>query len=130
MPLKIDPRDRKLLLGAGVVFVLLIGGVLFFGGEQGERTEIPSSYSTASGGAKAAYQLLAQSGYNVQRWERPLVDLPKGVTIVLADPLEAPTREERESLKNFLSQVGLSRRGCSQERSCPRTTPSLIRSSA
>ena len=106
MPLKIDPRDRKLLLGAGVVFVLLIGGVLFFGGEQGERTEIPSSYSTASGGAKATYQLLAQSGYNVQRWERPLVDLPKGVTIVLADPLEAPTREERESLKNFLSQGG------------------------
>lgn len=106
MPLKIDPRDRKLLLGAGVVFVLLIAGVLFFGGEQGERTEIPSSYSTASGGAKAAYQLLAQSGYNVQRWERPLVDLPKGVTVVLADPLEAPTREERESLKNFLSQGG------------------------
>lgn len=106
MPLKIDPRDRKLLLGAGVVLVLLIAGVLFFGGEQGERTEIPSSYSTASGGAKAAYQLLSQSGYNLQRWERPLVDLPKDATIVLADPLEAPTRDERESLKNFLSQGG------------------------
>jgi hypothetical protein len=106
MPLKIDPRDRKLLLGAGVVIIFLIAGVLFFGGEEGERTEIPSSYSTASGGAKAAYQLLSQSGYKVQRWERPLVDLPKDATIVLADPLEAPTRDERESLKNFLSQGG------------------------
>ena len=106
MPLKIDPRDRKLLLGAGVVFVFLIAGVLFFGGEQGNRAEIPSSYSTASGGAKAAYLLLSQSGYNVRRWERPLVDLPKDATVVLADPLEAPTREERDSLKSFLFQGG------------------------
>lgn len=106
MPLKIDPRDRKLLLGAGIVFVLLIAGVLLFGGEQGEKTEVPSTYSTASGGAKAAYLLLSQSGYKVQRWERPLVDLPKNATLVIADPLEAPTREERESLKNFLFNGG------------------------
>lgn len=106
MPLNIDPRDRKLLLGAGVVFVLLIAGVLLFGGEQGEKTEVPSTYSTASGGAKAAYLLLSQSGYKVQRWERPLVDLPENATLVIADPLEAPTREERDSLKNFLFNGG------------------------
>ncbi len=108
MPLKIDPRDRKLLLGAAVIFVLLIAGAVFFGGDAGEKRETPSSYSTASGGAKAAYLLLAQSGYNVRRWERPLVDLPKatGTTVILADPLEAPTGEERESLKNFLSEGG------------------------
>lgn len=106
MPLKIDPRDRKLLLGAGVVFVLLIAGVFFFGGEQGEKIEVPSTYSTASGGAKAAYLLLSQSGYKVQRWERPLLDLPENSTVVLADPLVAPTREERESLNKFLSDGG------------------------
>ncbi len=104
MPLKIDPRDRKLLLGATVVFVLLIAGAAIFGGDAGQKQEAPTSYSTASGGAKAAYLLLAQSGYNVQRWEKPLTDLPKtaGTTLILADPMEAPTREERESLKNFL----------------------------
>jgi len=108
MPLSIDPRDRKLLLGASVVFVLLIAGVVFLGGDPGEKRETPSSYSTASGGAKAAYLLLEQSGYQVRRWERSLVDLPKtaGTTLILADPLEAPTREERESLKNFLSEGG------------------------
>lgn len=106
MPLKIDPRDRKLLLGASVVFVLLIAGVLVFGGQQGDKTEVPSTYSTASGGARAAYLLLAQSGYKVQRWERPLVDLPKDATLVLADPLEAPTREERVSLRNFVFDGG------------------------
>jgi hypothetical protein len=106
VPVRIDPRDRKLLLGAGIVFVLLIAGVAFFGAQPGEKLEAPSSYSTASGGAKAAYLLLTQSGYKVQRWERQLIDLPKGVTLVLADPQEAPTREEREALRKFLLDGG------------------------
>jgi Domain of unknown function (DUF4350) len=106
MPLKIDPRDRKLLLGAGIVFILLIVGVAFLGGEPGEKVDVPSSYSTASGGAKAAYLVLTESGYKVQRWERRLGDLPKGSTLVLADPQEAPTRDEREALRNFLWDGG------------------------
>jgi hypothetical protein len=106
MPLKIDPRDRKLILGSAVVFILLIAGAVIFGGDAGQRQEAPTSYSTASGGAKAAYLLFLHSGYNVQRWEKPLVDLPKTATVILADPLEAPTREERDSLKSFLSDGG------------------------
>jgi len=106
MPLKIDPRDRKLLLGSAVVFILMIAGAVIFGGDAGQRQEAPSSHSTASGGAKAAYLLLLQLGYNVQRWEKPLVDLPKTATVILADPMEAPTREERESLTSFLSDGG------------------------
>lgn len=108
MPLKVDPRDRKLLLGSAIVFVLLIAGAVVFGGDAGQRQDAPSSYSTASGGAKAAYLLLSESGYNVRRWERPLTDLPKNAdtTVILADPLEAPTREERESIKSFLSEGG------------------------
>lgn len=106
MSLRIDPRDRKLLLGAAVVFVLLITGAVLLGGDAGQKVDVPSSYSTASGGAKAAYLLLTQSGYNVQRWERQLIDLPKGATVILTDPLEGPTREEREGIKSFLSQGG------------------------
>ena len=108
MPLKVDPRDRKLLAGAAIVFVLLLAGAVIFSGEAGEKEEIPSSYSTASGGAKAAYLLLLQAGYSVQRWEKPLTELPEeaGATLILAEPGEAPTREERESLKKFLWQGG------------------------
>jgi len=108
MPLKVDPRDRKLLLGAAIIFVLLLAGAVIFGGGTGNKAEIPSSYSTASGGAKAAYLLLSQAGYKMQRWEKPLVELPKGsrATLILAEPEEAPTSEERESLKTFVSQGG------------------------
>jgi len=108
MPLKVDPRDRKLLLGAAVIFVLLLAGAVIFGGGTGDKVETPSSYSTASGGAKAAYLLLSQVGYKIQRWEKPLVDLPKDsrATLILAEPDEAPTREEQESLRTFLSHGG------------------------
>jgi len=97
MPLKVDPKDRKLLLGAACVFVLLIAGAVVFGGEGVSKAEIPSSYSTASGGGKAAYLLLSQAGYKVERWEKPLDQLPQatGKTLILAGPQEAPTRDER-----------------------------------
>ena len=108
MPLKLDPKDRKLMMGAFAVFVLLIIGATVFGGAGGPKAEIPSSYSTASGGGKAAYLLLADAGYKVQRWERPLNDLPPaaGHTLILADPAAAPTRGERERLRAFLSEGG------------------------
>jgi hypothetical protein len=108
MPLKIDPKDRKLLLGASCVFVLLIVAAVVFGGTGGPKAEIPSSYSTASGGAKAAYLLLAKAGYKEERWERPLHQLPQaaGKTLILAEPFEAPTHQERERLNAFLSEGG------------------------
>lgn len=108
MPLNVDPRDRKLLLGAGIVFALLIVGAAVFGGDSGQKVDIPSSYSTAPGGAKAAYLLLAQEGYRERRWERPLDALPEatGETLILAAPMQAPTREERQGLNSFLKAGG------------------------
>ena len=108
MPLKVDPKDRKLLIGAVCVFVLLIAGAAIFGGDGATGANFPSSYSTASGGAKAAYLLLSKAGYNLHRWEKPLDDLPLvgGATLILAEPVGAPTREERDRLKAFLSAGG------------------------
>ncbi len=108
MPLKIDARDRKLLIGALCLLVLVIAATVLFGGEGGQKLEIPSSYSTASSGAKAAYLMLAQSGYNVQRWEKPISELPQQsrATLIIAGPVEAPTRSERKRLKEFLANGG------------------------
>jgi len=101
-------KDRKLLLGAGFVFLLLVAGALVFSSGQQGQAEYPSSYSSASAGAKAAYLLLSETGYKVERWEKPLSDLPPAATktLILAEPDEAPTREERERLKAFISEGG------------------------
>lgn len=107
MPLKLNPKDRKLLLGGAIVFVLMVTAALFFGGET-QNIEVPTTYSTGSGGAKAAYLLLEQSGYNVQRWERPMAELPdqSEKVLIIAEPSEAPTRAGREGLEKFLSNGG------------------------
>ena len=108
MPLKLNQQDRKLLLGAGLVFVLLVVVALVFSSGERGQSENPSSYSTASGGAKAAYLLLTDTGYKIRRWEHPLSDLPQATakTIILAEPEEAPTREGRERLKAFIAEGG------------------------
>jgi uncharacterized protein DUF4350 len=110
MPPKLNRQDRKLFFVAGSVFVLLVVSALVFHSGEQRQEEYPSTYSTASGGAKAAYLLLLDTGYKVRRWEQPLSDLPqdstKTLTVVLAEPDEAPTREERERLKTFISQGG------------------------
>lgn len=110
MPLNLNRKNRKLFFGAGFIFVLLVAFALVFSSGERGQAEYPSSYSSASGGAKAAYLLLLETGYKVQRWERPLSDLPlgsaKNLTVVLAEPDEAPTREERERLKAFISEGG------------------------
>lgn len=107
MPLKLDPGDRKLLLAAGCVFVLLIAGAAIFGVAPGQNADVPSSYSTASGGAKAAYLLLLQAGYKAERWEKPLDQLPLTKnTLIVAEPISAPTREEKERTRLFVMQGG------------------------
>lgn len=107
MSLKLNPKDRKLLLTGAIVFVLMVSSALFFGGET-QNIEIPTTYSTGSGGAKAAYLLLQQSGYNVQRWERPMSELPdpSGKVLVIAEPSEAPSRSDRDRLEKFISNGG------------------------
>ncbi len=107
-PLEISRKDRVLLVSGGILFVLLIAGALVFSSSAPGRAEYPTSYSSASSGAKAAYLLLSEMGYKTTRWERPLNDLPATAnqTLILADPNEAPTRAERERLKSFVSEGG------------------------
>lgn len=107
MSLKLNPKDRKLLLGGSIAFAGMVIAALFFGGES-QNVEVPTTYSTGSGGAKAAYLLLQESGYNVRRWQKPLNELPEaqGKVLVIAEPMEAPSRAERERLEKFISDGG------------------------
>jgi hypothetical protein len=70
MPLKLDGNDRKIMLVAGILVMLLATGALIFGKGQGSKAELPTTFSTASEGAEAAYLLLQESGFKTERWER------------------------------------------------------------
>lgn len=109
MPLGIDAADRKLLLIAGAVFLLLLSSFFFIPPETGGDSGIPSSYSSAAGGTRAAYLLLDELKYSVQRWEQPPSDLPQdasGSLLILAGPLMAPEDAEKKALLQFVERGG------------------------
>jgi hypothetical protein len=72
----LDAKDRKLLLIClGVVVLLAVVTGVFARNQNRDDNPLPSSYLTGRHGARAAYDLLAESGYNVERWEQPLSEL-------------------------------------------------------
>ncbi len=108
MQMQLTAGDRKVLLIAGVIFVLLIALSAFIlrGGNSDE--EAPSAYSAASGGCRAAYLLLQESGYTVGTWERPLDELPtgQGKILVIAEPRGFPAKGEKDKLAGYLQSGG------------------------
>lgn len=110
MPRGLDSADRKLLIGAGVVFILLVvASVLFVPAQNSEGSGFPSSYSPSWDGAEGAFLLLQKLGYRVSRWEHPPTDLPGDPShevLVLADPTLSPTEEERYAISEFLQRGG------------------------
>ena len=108
MPFDLSAGDRKLLSIAGGALLLMVAVSLIFASGSDDTSEVPSTYSTGSHGAKAAYLLLKSSGYRVERWEQPLTGLPDeaGVTLVLAEPQGLPTDDERTALRRFIERGG------------------------
>ena len=108
MPLKLAASDRKLLLIFGAVVTVLLLATALLGPRQERESPVPSTYSADSGGAKAAYLLLKESGYQVERWEKPPRDLPKGsgALLILAEPRWEMDREHRMAVQRFLAAGG------------------------
>ncbi len=108
MPLKIERADRRLLMWAALIFIPLILALALLSSSEND-SGVPSTYSSQPSGAKAAYLLLKDLGYNVERWEQPPGDLPadaSGTVLVLASPSRAPEREDRDALELYLSRGG------------------------
>jgi hypothetical protein len=110
MPSPIAAADRKILLIAGAVLVVLTAGLALLGGDPKEQgTPIPSTYSANPGGARAAYLLLQDLHYKISRWERPPTELPTedgDAVLIIAEPLETPTKEEVDALRDFVEEGG------------------------
>ncbi len=94
----LDAKDRKLLLICmGVVVVLAVITAVFARNQNNDDNPLPSSYQTGRHGARAAYDLLAESGYPVERWEQPLGELAAktdhGTVVILVDPYLTSTND-------------------------------------
>ncbi len=109
MPFAVGGGDRKLLISAGVVLVVLMVLAAIFTPGEPVRSQFPSSYSAASDGAKATFLTLKELGYNIERWEDSPTQLPKnpvGTVLILADPFGRATPAEELALSHFLLDGG------------------------
>ena len=111
MPSTLDPGDRKLLLVAGTILLLLIGITVVFAPppDEGEGEGIPTTYSNAKVGTQAAYLLLRELGYRSERWEKSPTELPRdavGKILILARPADFPDKKERDALLAFVRSGG------------------------
>jgi hypothetical protein len=106
MPARLTRRDRNLLVATGAIALVAI--VIAAALARSEQTDVPTTYSSDSGGARAAYLLLRDAGYAVTRWERAPVDLKEqaAATLIFAEPESAPTAADREAVKDFLHRGG------------------------
>ena len=108
MPSRLNGRDRTLFLATSVGAVLLTAITVAIGSSDEAESRVPSTYSAQSGGAKAAFLALRDSGYAVRRWERPPGELPMDgtATLVLAEPNGVSTPAEREAVRRFVTNGG------------------------
>jgi Domain of unknown function (DUF4350) len=107
--MKIDSADRKILLAAfSILLVTALVSTLVSPSED-ESSPYPSPYSTSSGGAKAAYSLLSQLGYSVERWRSSPAKLQEhGVNTVLlvAVPTQNPTADDLANIRKYVQNGG------------------------
>jgi len=110
MPAFFDARDRQLVIGAVVIMVVLLGLTYVLRPVPAQQAiGRPSSYSTDWLGTKAAFLLLQESGYRVERWESPPEELPEDAaltTLIFAEPSEQGTSAERAAISRFVSAGG------------------------
>lgn len=110
MPTGITRSDRKLLLiGGALLLILLVASALFAPPADEPKSEVPSTYSTQSAGAAAAYRLLSKLHYPVRRWENPPTELdvdPANLLLILAEPSQPPSAGERKALADFVEDGG------------------------
>ncbi len=109
MSVRLESGDRKFLIVSGVLLVALTAATLVLEPPPAEHsTTVPSSYSPAAEGSKAAYLLLGELGYRVERWDRSPIELPSaGNTVaVFANPSLPASSEERAALRRFVFAGG------------------------
>jgi Domain of unknown function (DUF4350) len=104
---QLSSGDRKVLIIVAAAFVVLVVVGLLLA-PNNDESDVATTYSTASRGAKAAYLLLQELGYNVERWQRPIRDVkPDAHTVVImADPPMVADEKAKQTVRQFVSDGG------------------------
>ncbi len=108
MPPSLSAGDRKILFIAGGAFLILVVLGFLFAPTTNTESNAATTYSTASEGAKAAFLLLQETGYHVERWQHsPTALRPDGHTVlIIADPAVIPNQKQKAALEQFISGGG------------------------
>jgi len=107
---RLDAKDRRMLLIVlGLLIALLVIVAVFTPAQDPNRNPVPSTYFSGQHGAKAAFTLLQQSGYSIERWEQPLTELVShaspNTVLILAEPFTASPENSR-AVADILRQGG------------------------
>jgi Domain of unknown function (DUF4350) len=110
MPSFLNSRDARYVLGALALMVVLLAATYAFGPAPAPQSYgFPSTYAADWTGAKAAYRLLEDEGYQVERWEKSPEALPAaqaGDVLVLVDPFEGASASEVAAIRTFVVNGG------------------------
>jgi len=104
----LDRKDRRMLfIFLALVFVLIV--ILAVVSPNKDDNPLPGSNLTGRYGAKAAFTLLQQSGYDVERWEEPLMNLAEhadeNTVVILAQPYSQGW-EDQHAVRDILAKGG------------------------
>lgn len=108
MSLKLAPEDKKVAITLAILFVtaLVVAGLLVQ--TDSGSGALPTSYSTGNDGTKAAFLLLQQTGYSVDRWTaspKKLAEVDRKATLVLVEPIVGDERDV-EAVREFVKSGG------------------------
>ena len=109
MPASWRTSDLTILAGLAVITILLTVASFVLSPVQPMQREDGSSYAVHAEGGKAAFLLLKDLGYNVERSYDPVANLravPEQTTLVLANPTLPASQQDRRALRTFLEQGG------------------------
>jgi hypothetical protein len=110
MPSFLDSRDARYVIGALALMIVLLAITIAVGPAPAPQSlGYPSTYASDYKGAKAAFVLLNEEGYQVERWEKPPDELPRsgpGDVLVLVDSFEGGTSSELAAIRRFVSDGG------------------------
>lgn len=103
----IRQNRSTIIFGIGILLIMTAAAYLKSEADKGDGH--PSSFSNLRHGGKAAYLLLQQSGYPVERWEHSPKELPEdghGILVIVAEPVSFPSSEETNAFSRFLLHGG------------------------